>query len=131
METVLPFADPELAMKIKSLGFRLPVYFRYKGGVMDVSAETSPHDHNGDKSADICSAPYLQEVQAWLSQRKRVDVLVYKDLFFGQNGGYYAVVVRRKDNVVRETRKVFSYNLALEAGVKTAVSLLCKKRKTK
>ena len=131
MEPVLPVADHELAMKIKSLGFRLPVNYRYKGGMIDVPAEKIPYDHNGDKSADICSAPYLQEVQAWLSQRKRIDVLVYKDLFFGQNGGYYAVVARRKDNVIRETRKVFSYNLALEAGVRTAVGLLCKKRKAK
>ena len=80
---------------------------------------------------DLISAPSLQEIQAWLSRRKRMDVLVYRDVFFGEVGNYYAVVIRRKDGLTRESKRVVSSNLALEAGVKTAVSLLCKKRKHK
>ena len=34
-------------------------------------------------------------------------------------------------NYIRELKRVVSSNLALEAGIKTAVSLLCKKRKRK
>lgn len=83
------------------------------------------------KDPETVSAPSLQEIQVWLSRRKRIDVLVYRDVFFNQVGGYYAVVIRRKDGLIRESKRVVSSNLALEAGIKTAVSLLCKKRKRK
>ena len=130
MRSILPIASFDLAAKVKGLGFREPVFAKYKDGVLDEKS-TAFEDYNGLKESEVISAPSLQEIQVWLSRRKRIDVLVYRDVFFSQVGGYYAVVIRRKDGLIRESKRVVSSNLALEAGIKAAVSLLCKKRKHK
>ena len=130
MRSILPIASFDLAAKVKGLGFREPVFAKYKDGVLDEKS-TAFEDYNGLKESEVISAPSLQEIQVWLSRRKRIDVLVYRDVFFGQVGGYYAIVIRRKDGLIRESKRVVSSNLALEAGIKAAVSLLCKKRKRK
>ncbi len=131
MRTILPVADFKLSSRLKELGFKEPVSERYREGILVDDGSSSCQDYNGMKLDEIVSAPTLQEVQAWLSVRKRMDVLVYREVFFDQLGGYYAVVIRRKDSMIRETKKAISYNLALEAGIKTAVTILCKKRKRK
>ena len=130
MRSILPIASFDLAAKVKGLGFREPVFAKYKDGVLDEKS-IAFEDYNGLKESEVISAPSLQEIQVWLSRRKRIDVLVYRDVFFGQVGEYYAVVIRRKDGLIRESKRVVSSNLALEAGIKAAVSLLCKKRKRK
>ena len=136
MKSILPIASHDLATKVKELGFREPVFAKYRNGVLCDEGISTFEDYNGMNdtdliSTDLISAPSLQEIQAWLSRRKRMDVLVYRDVFFGEVGNYYAVVIRRKDGLTRESKRVVSSNLALEAGIKTAVSLLCKKRKHK
>lgn len=131
MKSILPIASHDLATKVKKLGFHEPVFAKYRNGVLYDEGNSTYVDYNGQKESNIVSAPSLQEIQAWLSRRKRMDVLVYRDVFFGEVGNYYAVVIRRKDGLTRESKRVVSSNLALEAGIKTAVSLLCKKRKHK
>lgn len=131
MKSILPIADFDLAMKVKELGFHEPVFAKYSNGVLCDEGCSVYEDYNGLKEHDVISAPSLQEIQAWLSRRKRMDVLVYRDVFFDKVGDYYAVVIRRKDGLTRESKRVVSSNLALEAGIRTAVSLLCKKRKRK
>ena len=130
MRSILPIASFDLADQVKGLGFREPVFAKYKDGVLDEKS-IAFEDYNGLKESEVISAPSLQEIQVWLSRRKRIDVLVYRDVFFGQVGEYYAVVIRRKDGLIRESKRVVSSNLALEAGIKTAVRLLCKKRRRK
>ena len=115
MKSILPIASHDLATKVKELGFHEPVFAKYRNGVLCDEGISTFEDYNGMN----------------LSRRKRMDVLVYRDVFFGEVGNYYAVVIRRKDGLTRESKRVVSSNLALEAGVKTAVSLLCKKRKHK
>ena len=131
MKSILPIADIDLANKVREIGFHEPVFAKYSNGVLCDEECSSFEDYNGLKEPDVVSAPSLQEIQAWLSRRKRMDVLVYRDVFFGEVGDYYAVVIRRKDGLTRESKRVVSSNLALEAGIRTAVSLLCKKRKRK
>ena len=131
MKSILPIADIDLAIKVKELGFHEPVFAKYRNGVLCDEECSSFADYNGLKEPDVVSAPSLQEIQVWLSRRKRMDVLVYRDVFFGEVGDYYAVVIRRKDGLTRESKRVVSSNLALEAGIRSAVSLLCKKRKRK
>jgi hypothetical protein len=132
MKSILPVVDYELAISLKMMGFSEPVYYQYKNSkLMEDEDSKGFCNYNGLDSDDTVSAPFLQEVQTWLSRKKRVDVLVYRDMFFNQADKYYGVVIRRKDNMIRETGRVISSNLALEAGVKTAVKLLCKKRKRK
>ena len=132
MKSILPVVDYDLALLLKKMRFSEPVCHAYrKGKVVEDENGQGYCDYNGLGDTDIVSAPFLQEVQAWLSKRKRTDVLVYRDVFFDQTGKYYAVVIRRRDHMVRETKKAISYNLALEAGVRAAVGLLCKKRKRK
>lgn len=131
MKSILPIASLDLATKVKELGFREPVFAKYRNGLLCDEGCSIFEDHNGLKAPETVSAPSLQEIQVWLSRRKRIDVLVYRDMFFNQVGGYYAVVIRRKDGLIRESKRVVSSNLALEAGIKTAVSMLCKKRKRK
>ena len=130
MRSILPIASFDLATKVRDLGFREPVFTRYRDGAIDEGGFAF-EDYNGLKESGLISAPSLQEIQAWLSRRKRIDVLVYRDVFFNQVGGYYAVVIRRKDGLIRESKRVVSSNLALEAGIKAAVRLLCKKRRRK
>jgi len=131
MNSILPIANLELATMVKELGFHEPVFAKYRNGILCDEGCAAFEDYNELKEPDIVSAPSLQEIQVWLSRRKRMDVLVYRDVFFGEVGDYYAVVIRRKDGLTRESKRVVSQNLALEAGIKTAVSLLCKKRKRK
>ena len=131
MKSILPIADIYLANKVREIGFHEPVFAKYSNGVLCDEGSVAYEDYNGLKEPGLVSAPSLQEIQAWLSRRKRMDVLVYRDVFFGEVGDYYAVVIRRKDGLTRESKRVASSNLALEAGIRTAVSLLCKKRKRK
>ena len=131
MKSILPIACLDLAIKVKELGFHDPVFAKYRKGILCDEGCAAFEDYNELKEPDVVSAPSLQEIQAWLSRRKRMDVLVYRDMFFNEIGGYYAVVIRRKDGLIRESKRVVSQNLALEAGIRTAVSLLCKKRKRK
>lgn len=131
MKSILPIADIDLANKVREIGFHEPVFAKYSNGVLCDEECSVFEDYNGLKEPGLVSAPSLQEIQAWLSRRKRMDVLVYRDVFFGEVGEYYAVVIRRKDGLTRESKRVVSSNLALEAGIRTAVSLLCKKRKRK
>ena len=131
MKSILPIASLDLATKVKELGFREPVFANFRNGVLCDEGCSSYEDYNGLKESEVVSAPSLQEIQAWLSKRKRMDVLVYRDVFFGEVGDYYAVVIRRKDGLTCESKRVVSSNLALEAGIRTAVNLLCKKRKHK
>ena len=131
MKSILPIASLDLATKVKELGFHEPVFTKYRNAFLCDEGCSIFEDYNGLEEPETVSAPSLQEIQVWLSRRKRIDVLVYRDVFFNQVGGYYAVVIRRKDGLIRESKRVVSSNLALEAGIKTAVSLLCKKRKRK
>ena len=62
--------------------------------------------------------------------RKRMDVLVYREVFFNEIGKFYAVIINRKDGTMRETAKCPSYNQALETGLKVAINFLIKKKKT-
>ena len=78
---------------------------------------------------DSVPAPSLQEVQAWIGRRKRLDVLVYREVFFNQVGKFYAVIINRKDGIMRETAKCPTYNQALETGLRVAINFLGKKKR--
>lgn len=106
-----------MAGSLKRLGFSDATLFCYKEGVL-----TEYQD-------DSVPAPSLQEVQAWIGRRKRLDVLVYREVFFNQVGKFYAVIINRKDGMMRETAKWPTYNLALETGLKVAINFLGKKKR--
>ena len=113
----LPIVSANMADSLKKLGFADATPFCYKDGVLS------------DFEEDGLLAPSLQEVQAWIGRRKRLDVLVYREVFFNQVGKFYAVIINRKDGIMRETAKCPTYNQALETGLKVAINFLGKKKK--
>ena len=115
----LPIATESLAESLKKLGFSDITPFCYKDGVLT------------DYEDGLLLAPSLQEVQQWIGRRKRLDVLVYREVFFNEVGKFYAVIINRKDGMMRETAKCPTYNQALESGLKVAINLLTKKIKRK
>ncbi len=113
----LPIVSISMAESLKKLGFKDSTPFCYKDGVLTDYEDSS------------LLAPSLQEVQAWIGRRKRLDVLVYREIFFNQVGKFYAVIINRKDGMMRETAKCPTYNQALETGIKVALNFLGKKKK--
>ncbi len=113
----LPIVNMSMAESLKKLGFSETTPFCYKDGVLS------------DFEEDGLLAPSLQEVQAWIGRRKRLDVLVYREMFFNQVGKFYAVIINRKDGMMRETAKCPTYNLALETGLRVAINFLGKKKR--
>ena len=114
---VLPIVSVSMAESLKKLGFSDLTPFFYNDG--DVTEYQDDH----------LLAPSLQEVQAWIGRRKRMDVLVYREVFFSEVGKFYAVIINRKDGMMRETAKCPTYNQALETGLKVAINFLIKKKK--
>ena len=117
LQPVLPIVSESMAGSLKRLGFSDATPFCYKEGVLTEYQE------------DSVPAPSLQEVQAWIGRRKRLDVLVYREVFFNQVGKFYAVIINRKDGMMRETAKCPTYNQALETGLKVAINFLGKKKR--
>ena len=117
LQPVLPIVSESMAESLKRLGFSDTTPFCYKEGVLTEYQEDSVPAHS------------LQEVQAWIGRRKRLDVLVYREVFFNQVGKFYAVIINRKDGMMRETAKCPTYNQALETGLKVAINFLGKKKR--
>ena len=70
LQPVLPIVSESMAGSLKRLGFSDATLFCYKEGVLTEYQE------------DSVPAPSFQEVQAWIGRRKRLDVLVYREVFF-------------------------------------------------
>ena len=117
MQTFLPIVSISMAESLKKLGFADATPFSYKDGVLT------------DYVEDSLLAPSLQEVQQWIGRRKRLDVLVYREVFFNEIGKFYAVIINRKDGIMRETAKCPTYNQALETGLRVAINFLGKKKR--
>ena len=115
---VLPIVSVSMAESLKKLGFSDVTPFCYNDGDLTEYQEDL-----------LLLAPSLQEVQAWIGRRKRMDVQVYREVFFNEIGKFYAVIINRKDGTMRETAKCPTYNQALETGLKVAINFLIKKKK--
>ena len=113
----LPIVNKSMAESLIKLGFSDSTPFCYKDDALT------------DNEEDDLLAPSLQEVQAWIGRRKRLDVLVYREVFFNQVGKFYAVIINRKDGMMRETAKCPTYNQALETGLRVAINFLGKKKR--
>ena len=113
----LPIVSMSMAESLRKLGFTDATPFCYREGVLT------------DYQEGCLSAPSIQEVQAWIGRRKRLDVLVYREVFFNEVGKFYAVIINRKDGMMRETEKCPTYNQALETGLRVAINFLGKKKK--
>ncbi len=117
MQPTLPIVSISMAESLNKLGFADATPFCYKDGVLT------------DYKEDLLLAPSFQEVQQWIGRRKRLDVLVYREVFFSEVGKFYAVIINRKDGTMRETAKCPTYNQALETGLRVAINFLGKKKK--
>ena len=115
---VLPIVSVSMAESLKKLGFSDVTPYCYNDGDLTEYQEDL-----------LLLAPSLQEVQAWIGRRKRMDVLVYREVFFNEVGKFYAVIINRKDGTMRETAKCPTYNQALETGLKVAINFLIKKKR--
>ena len=113
----LPIVSMSMAESLRKLGFTDATPFCYREGVLT------------DYQEGCLSAPSIQEVQAWIGRHKRLDVLVYREVFFNEVGKFYAVIINRKDGMMRETAKCPTYNQALETGLRVAINYLGKKKK--
>ena len=69
---VLPIVSVSMAESLKKLGFSDVTPYCYNDGDLTEYQE------------DLLLAPSLQEVQAWIGRRKRMDVLVYREVLFLQ-----------------------------------------------
>ena len=69
---VLPIVSVSMAESLKKLGFSDVTPYCYNDGDLTEYQE------------DLLLAPSLQEVQAWIGRRKRMDVLVYREVLFPQ-----------------------------------------------
>ena len=69
---VLPIVSVSMAESLKKLGFSDVTPFCYNDGDLTEYQE------------NLLLAPSLQEVQAWIGRRKRMDVLVYREVLFLQ-----------------------------------------------
>ena len=117
MQPPLPIVSISMAESLKKLGFADVTLFCYKDGVLT------------DYVEDSLPAPSIQEVQQWIGRRMRLDVLVYREVFFNEVGKFYAVIINRKDGMMRETAKCPTYNQALETGLSVAINFLGKKKR--
>jgi hypothetical protein len=117
VQPFLPIVSMSMAESLRKLGFTDATPFCYREGVLT------------DYQEGCLSAPSIQEVQAWIGRRKRLDVLVYREVFFNEVGKFYAVIINRKDGMMRETAKCPTYNQALETGLRVAINYLGKKKK--
>lgn len=117
LQPFLPIVTESLAESLKKLGFSDITPFCYKDGVLT------------DYEEGLLLAPSLQEVQQWIGRRKRLDILVYREVFFNEVGKFYAVIINRKDGMMRETAKCPTFNQALESGLRVAINLLTKRKK--
>ena len=117
MHPVLPIVSESLAESLKRMGFSDLTPVCYRTGVLTGYEEA------------LLLAPSIQEVQQWMGRRKRLDVLVYREVFFNEVGKFYAVIINRKDGMMRETAKCPTYNQALESGLKVAINFLSKRKK--
>ena len=72
----------------------------------------------------VHSAPPLALAQQWLREKKRFDVLVDREYFYGKVGHYFAKIIRLKDGAISETGKYRSYDKALESGILKALRML-------
>lgn len=117
MQPPLPIVSISMAESLKKLGFADVTLFCYKDGVLT------------DYVEDSLPAPSIQEVQQWIGRRMRLDVLVYREVFFNEVGKFYAVIINRKDGMMRETAKCPTYNHALETGLRVAINFLGKKKR--
>ena len=79
-----------MAESLEKLGFSETTPFCYKDGTLT------------DNEEDGLLAPSLQEVQAWIGRRKRLDVLVYREVFFNQVGKFYAVMLIKSPRDLNE-----------------------------
>ena len=79
MSPVLPIVSVSMAESLKKLGFSDMTPFCYNDGDLIEYQE------------DLLLAPSLQEVQAWIGRRKRMDVLVYREVFFNEVGKFFFV----------------------------------------
>ena len=113
----LPIVSISMAESLRNLEFTDATPFCYKDGVLT------------DYEKNLLLAPSLQEVQQWIGRRKRLDVLVYREVFFNEVGKFYAVIINRKDGMMRETAKCPTYNQALETGLRVAINFLGKKKR--
>ncbi len=120
----LPIVNVDMAESLRKLGFSDATPFYYLNGELKDVKEQPPSDLENP-----ILAPSLQEVQAWIGRRRRLDVLVYREVFFNEIGKYYGVIINRKDGMMRETSKCATYNQALEAGLKVAINYLVKRKK--
>ena len=73
MSPVLPIVSVSMAESLKKLGFSDVTPFCYNDGDLTEYQE------------NLLLAPSLQEVQAWIGRRKRMDVLVYREVFLASS----------------------------------------------
>lgn len=124
------FVNKETARLLRKHRFNEPVEAHYdSAGELQEKSEQGidnwnrpAHDKNVRHQA--YSAPELSQAQQWLREKKRFDVLVYRDYFCGKVGKYYATIIRLRDGALSETRRFRSYEKALEAGIVKALKTL-------
>lgn len=105
MSPVLPIVSVSMAESLKKLGFSDVTPFCYNDGDLTEYQE------------NLLLAPSLQEVQAWIGRRKRMDVLVYREVFFNEVGKFYAVIINRKDGT-NDTKAEYQKMIDADKSVK-------------
>lgn len=127
MNCELKIASRETARWLRKRRFNEPVtsYYEIDGTLRTVGeAEATTWNnpsHDKDARHQVYAAPTLAMAQMWLREKKRYDVLVDRESFFGTVGKYYAKIIRLKDGAVSQTGKYRTFDKALESGIMKAL----------
>ncbi len=127
MNCELKIASRDTARWLRKRRFNEPVanYYDVEGklvsvGESEVTCWNNPQ-HDKDIRHQVYAAPSLALAQTWLREKKRYDVLVDRESFFGNVGKYYAKIIRLKDGAVSQTGKYRTFEMALESGIVKAL----------
>ncbi len=124
-----PLVNPELAVKLKNLGFNYPTMFFYKqmsdGGYFIGSYSVLPDyivtDYN--KYSDMFSIPTLALVQQWFREEHGIHINPFRkdpDSYYVTIN--YPIEIHLYEQVISHVEK--DYNFVLQDGLETAIEIL-------
>ncbi len=125
-----PTVSIAIAQLLRKHRFNEPVNFYY---AVDGKLMSSPSGEDVNWNSPVFdvtarrkvySAPTLAMAQKWLREKKRHEVLVDREYFYGKVGPYFSKIIRLKDGAISQTAKSRSYDKALESGVLKALRML-------
>jgi hypothetical protein len=143
MLTEKDYCDYDTCVALKELGFRekCPTYYDTEDNVgllynIQWALDNTPYQftdclesHNAYEGNSYVDAPTMWEVQKWLREEKKIDVMIQldtKDIHLSSK--YYSIYMSYMSRFRREfnyiSKNFDSYEEALSEGIKESITLL-------